>query len=517
MQLNWNIDRARGRLSFGKLLPMTGNRYRLCVSGREEGKTYQFLVMGENVEVALARSEHDASEDTYSIAFNTTELRKAFRQEWHEIRVFHVVANDGENTIAEGDLSIGWCPVWTDPESGEVYTMRGQPGLPGEPGQPGARGLSAYEVWLASGHTGTAEDFLAALKGPAATERYAYCEATGKYHRTYLSQNARGEYVWAVDDTPLSGQDLADASDVVFVFGVQTIAGKKIFSAGLEGDLKGSIDATGQGKSALVPTVEDNDDSQKAASTAWVRRRISTWWTAIKDTAVTWTKKHVFSAGLEGDLKGSIDATGQGKSALVPTVEDNDDSQKAASTKWTRGLVNSISRRASGYVHFNVFNSPTSEPNTNSVYTATISNLIPGETYKVYADFVALANSTNVAYNYYGSSLKFEFNPHDGEDADLTWQTSFRKFGVHVSDEKMLVRVDGTIYDADGKYAESVLGNKVVADENGEINVKFTRVPFAQQVYHFTLMNSMTITAELTEPDVVVAEEEENEAEGGEE
>ena len=138
MQLNWNIDRARGRLSFGKLLPMTGNRYRLCVSGREEGKTYQFLVMGENVAVALARSEHDASEDTYSIAFNTTELRKAFRQEWHEIRVFHVVANDGENTIAEGDLSIGWCPVWTDPESGEVYTMRGQPGLPGEPGQPGA-------------------------------------------------------------------------------------------------------------------------------------------------------------------------------------------------------------------------------------------------------------------------------------------------------------------------------------------------------------------------------------------
>jgi hypothetical protein len=45
---------------------------------------------------------------------------------------------------------------------------QGEPGMDGEPGPQGESGLSAYEIWLNLGNEGTEEDFIAALSGNAA-------------------------------------------------------------------------------------------------------------------------------------------------------------------------------------------------------------------------------------------------------------------------------------------------------------------------------------------------------------
>ena len=42
---------------------------------------------------------------------------------------------------------------------------QGQPGIPGQDGTQGAPGLSAYEIWLNAGNTGTEQDFLDSLVG----------------------------------------------------------------------------------------------------------------------------------------------------------------------------------------------------------------------------------------------------------------------------------------------------------------------------------------------------------------
>lgn len=43
---------------------------------------------------------------------------------------------------------------------------QGEPGAPSEPGMPGAAGMSAYEIWLSEGNTGSEADFIASLVGP---------------------------------------------------------------------------------------------------------------------------------------------------------------------------------------------------------------------------------------------------------------------------------------------------------------------------------------------------------------
>ncbi|MFE9461730.1 glycerophosphodiester phosphodiesterase [Streptomyces californicus] len=51
------------------------------------------------------------------------------------------------------------------------------PGPPGDDGQDGADGLSAYEVWLEAGNTGTEADYLASLVGPSgAAEAQEYTD-----------------------------------------------------------------------------------------------------------------------------------------------------------------------------------------------------------------------------------------------------------------------------------------------------------------------------------------------------
>lgn len=140
MTLKWSIDQAKGHLTFGKLIPMAGNTYDIQVSGQTAGAFYTFYVMDQSGEKCLARSERDDVIGGYTIAFNQTELRRNFEKEWHEIRSFHTVVSDGENTIAEGDLMICWNPVWTDPGTGEAYSMRGPKGDPGEQGEKGDPG-----------------------------------------------------------------------------------------------------------------------------------------------------------------------------------------------------------------------------------------------------------------------------------------------------------------------------------------------------------------------------------------
>jgi len=58
----------------------------------------------------------------------------------------------------------------------------GAPGQNGHPGENGAPGLSAYQQWLADGHTGTVGDFMKSLKGekgdqgpPVSTETGEMC------------------------------------------------------------------------------------------------------------------------------------------------------------------------------------------------------------------------------------------------------------------------------------------------------------------------------------------------------
>jgi hypothetical protein len=54
-----------------------------------------------------------------------------------------------------------------DPEVPRYVAVPGPQGVPGQAGSPGAAGASAYQTWLAAGHTGTEAEFLASLVGPA--------------------------------------------------------------------------------------------------------------------------------------------------------------------------------------------------------------------------------------------------------------------------------------------------------------------------------------------------------------
>lgn len=208
MTLKWSIDQAKGRLMFGKLLPMAGNTYEVAVSGQTEGAEYTFYVMDESGEKCLARSTRNTG-GAYSIAFNTKDLRESFKKEWHEIRAFHTVVSDGENTIAEGDLSIVWNHVWTDQESGEAYSMKGEPGEPGAPGADArvnrivktgedADGNFIYSMVFDDGQ----EFAFLSPKGPRGFDAMmTYLKEYGheKYHECCVMQNSKGQWVLAIE------------------------------------------------------------------------------------------------------------------------------------------------------------------------------------------------------------------------------------------------------------------------------------------------------------------------------
>lgn len=185
MTLKWSIDQAKGLLTFGKLIPMAGNTYDIQVSGQTEGAEYAFYVMDHSGEKCLARSERDGDTGAYTIAFNTTELRRNFEKEWHEIRSFHTVVSDGENTIAEGDLMICWNPVWTDPGTGEAYSMRGPQGIQGERGQHGEKGDK--------GDTGDPSDALVGEEMPSSPSQREMTAALKKVWTALGGTIAQGE------------------------------------------------------------------------------------------------------------------------------------------------------------------------------------------------------------------------------------------------------------------------------------------------------------------------------------
>ncbi|MFF0166854.1 collagen-like triple helix repeat-containing protein [Streptomyces prasinus] len=56
-----------------------------------------------------------------------------------------------------------------DPETPDYVPVPGPRGLPGTDGSDGEKGASAYEVWLDAGNSGTEEDFLASLRGEPGT------------------------------------------------------------------------------------------------------------------------------------------------------------------------------------------------------------------------------------------------------------------------------------------------------------------------------------------------------------
>lgn len=60
---------------------------------------------------------------------------------------------------AVGTVFVDWSPEVFDVESGEVATLQGPPG------NPGADGLSAYQLAVANGYSGTLEQWLESLKG----------------------------------------------------------------------------------------------------------------------------------------------------------------------------------------------------------------------------------------------------------------------------------------------------------------------------------------------------------------
>ena len=60
--------------------------------------------------------------------------------------------------------------VWLDlgntgTEQDFIDSLKGPEGDPGDPGDPGADGDSAYDVWIEAGNTGTEQEFLDSLKG----------------------------------------------------------------------------------------------------------------------------------------------------------------------------------------------------------------------------------------------------------------------------------------------------------------------------------------------------------------
>ena len=223
MTLKWSIDQAKGRLMFGKLLPMAGNTYEVAVSGQTEGAEYTFYVMDESGEKCLARSTRNTG-GAYSISFNTKELRESFKKEWHEIRAFHTVVSDGENTIAEGDLSIVWNHVWTDQESGEAYSMKGEPGEPGAPGADArvnrivktgedADGNFIYSMVFDDGQ----EFAFLSPKGPRGFDAMmTYLKEYGheKYHDCCVMQNSKGQWVLAIEQEGIVPESTFDEATI---------------------------------------------------------------------------------------------------------------------------------------------------------------------------------------------------------------------------------------------------------------------------------------------------------------
>ena len=244
--LCWTIDAIRGSVNFGRIMPFAGNTYELVFEGVALEGFCTAYVMDQSGLKCLAKSERDAG--GYKIAFNTADLRDEFERNMHEVQTFHVIVRDSKRVVAEGDLSVQWQSLWEDTTTGEVFTMKGEPGIPGTPGRkgdPGERGMSAYEVAVKLGYVGTEEEWLKSIKGmPGSLVRVQKIdengEETGKWHNVFVKLDQNGRLRIVIGKT----EHEPDASNEAYVstHADMTISGKKTFVEGIIGNLEGTAD-----------------------------------------------------------------------------------------------------------------------------------------------------------------------------------------------------------------------------------------------------------------------------------
>lgn len=298
--LLWTVDVTRGSVNFGRLIPFAGNTYELVFAGVAIEEEYTAYVMDESGLKCLAKSEHNAGE--YTIAFNTADLRGEFERNMHEMQTFHVIVRDSKRVVAEGDLSVQWQSLWKDTTTGEVFTMRGPEGKPGKTGGKGDQGfpgLSAYEIALKNGFSGSEEEWLETLKGvPGSLVRVQKVdengEETGKWHNVFVKLDQNGRLRIVIGKTE---HELRVSEDVY----VSTVADMSV------GGIKTFL------KSPIVPVITDAsgevnvaDDSGKAVNTKWLRAWWSKIWEGILATTQKFSAECTFLKGIVGDLKGNV-------------------------------------------------------------------------------------------------------------------------------------------------------------------------------------------------------------------
>lgn len=298
--LLWTIDATRGSVNFGRLMPFAGNTYELVFAGVALEEVYTAYVMDESGLKCLAKSEHNAGE--YTIAFNTSELRGEFERNMHEVQTFHVIVRDSKRVVAEGDLSVQWQSLWEDTTTGEVFTMRGpkgQPGTPGRKGDPGERGMSAYEVAVKLGYTGTEEEWLKSIKGaPGSMLRIqkidANGEETGKWHNVFVKLDQNGRLRLVIEKTerdPDPSEDIYVSTDADM-----SIGGQKRF---IESPIVPLI-VNGNGEADVT------DDSGKAINTKWLRVWWSSIWSGILANTQKFSAQCTFLGGVVGNVQGNV-------------------------------------------------------------------------------------------------------------------------------------------------------------------------------------------------------------------
>lgn len=311
--LNWTLNLERGTVYFGKPLPFAGNTYRIILDGGKVDGLYVIYLMSDDGVECLAKSKYDGV--NYHIAFNTAALRDAFVREPHEARTFHCYVRNAEylgpddlkegSTVAEGDLTIVWNPLWTEAATGKAYTMKGEPGKPGSPGGKGDKGddgASAYELAKKAGFGGSEDEWLASLRGAPGSSRVipllnADGNESGVWHKLYVQVGDNGKLRLVVDTTPVD--DPRQDSLFVSLEGDISIFGTKTFLS-----------------SPVVPTiagadgeVDVADDSQKAVNTKWIRAWWGSIWKGIKAAAQTFSAECTFLSGIIGNVKGNLEGT----------------------------------------------------------------------------------------------------------------------------------------------------------------------------------------------------------------
>lgn len=181
------IDAAAGQVWIDEGPLFIGEITPIVIDGHtpSEGHTLRITLFDDDGVTPLA----DNSTDPSKLDMRSSRLRRKFEggeKRVIALRVF-VVELGGEtaDTIASGSFAARWTPVVSEAD-GSIATLRGpqgnpgkdgedgKPGKDGEDGKPGKDGIdgddgqpgkSAYQIAVEKGFTGTAEEWLATLRG----------------------------------------------------------------------------------------------------------------------------------------------------------------------------------------------------------------------------------------------------------------------------------------------------------------------------------------------------------------